>query len=171
MLFLFYRDALYFPDEKYGLRVRRRKECHMRKWRWNRWMAGMLAVPMLGAGGLTTLPVHAEPAEAQQEEAAPETDWSGNASVTRRGRRLELRLTSEETAELEVNVQVTYKDHCHDQEEITWTMTDYGEERNSAYILFRSGTGMELTNVKVQFYQNGELVEEKDLSEEEIKEL
>ena len=34
-----------------------------------------------------------------------------------------------------------------------------------------SGTGMELTNVKVQFYKNGELVEEKDLSEEEIKEL
>ena len=87
MLFLLYRDALYFPDEKYGLRVRRRKECRMRTWRWNRFMAGMLAVPMLGAGGLTTLPVHAEPAEAQQEEAAPETDWSGNASVTRRGRK------------------------------------------------------------------------------------
>ena len=143
----------------------------MRKWRWNRFMAGMLAVPMLGAGVWTTLPVHAEPAEAQQEEAAPETDWSADATVTRRGRRLEIRLASEETAELEVNVQVTYKDHCNDHKEITWEMTDYGEERNSAYLLFRSGTGMELTNVKVQFYQNGELVEEKDLSEEEIKEL
>lgn len=153
----------------------------MRKWRWNRWMAGMLAVPMLGAGVWTTLPVHAEPAEAQQEEtqqeetqqeeAAPETDWSADATVTRRGRRLEIRLASEETAELEVNVQVTYKDHCNDHKEITWEMTDYGEERNSAYILFRSGTGMELTNVKVQFYQNGELVGERNLSEEEIKEL
>lgn len=144
----------------------------MRKWRWNRLMAGMLAVPMLGAGVWTTLPVHAEPAEAQQEEAVePEADWSADATVTRRGRRLEVHLTSEETAELEVYVQVTYKDHCNNHEEITWSMTDYGEERNSAYILFRSGTGMELTNVKVQFYQNGELVEEKDLSGEEIKAL